>query len=363
MGLLWSNFARATVASPPSGTGGLSFSVAAGKGALFPNPGAGEYFYGVFTNSAKSAYEIVKIESRSTDSFTIAASGRGLDGTTAQTWAANDIFYVPMTKVALDEVPFAAANKAIAALTPAADKVPYFTGAAAAALATLTSFGRSLIALADISALASLIGIFTTGDVKLTLKTTADAGWVLMDDKTIGDASSGATGRANADTEALYTLLWNNTTNAWCPVSTGRGASAAADFAAHKTITLPRTLGRALAVAGSGSSLTARALAEYLGTETHTLTTAQIPPHQHSGTTGSENASHDHNLPDVAWRSDGEGLSWVGGTSIFSGTRGGTTYGQNQNHQHAFTTNNDGGSGGSHPNMQPSLFLNVMVKL
>lgn len=96
---------------------------------------------------------------------------------------------------------------------------------------------------------------FTTGDAKLTWKTAADTGWVLADDKKIGSGSSGANGRANADTEALYTLLWNNIIDAWAPVSSGRGANAAADFAANKTITLPKTLGRALAVFGTGSTV------------------------------------------------------------------------------------------------------------
>ncbi len=96
---------------------------------------------------------------------------------------------------------------------------------------------------------------FTTGDVKPTLKTTADTTWVMMDDKTIGDASSGATGRANADTAALFTLLWTNIIDAWAPVSGGRGGSAAADYAAHKTIALPKTLGRSLAIGGTGTSV------------------------------------------------------------------------------------------------------------
>ena len=51
-------------------------------------------------------------------------------------------------------------------------------------------------------------------------------------------ASSGATERANADTATLFAYLWNNFSNTICPVSTGRGANAAADFAANKTITL-----------------------------------------------------------------------------------------------------------------------------
>jgi hypothetical protein len=116
---------------------------------------------------------------------------------------------------------------------------------------------------------------FTTGDVKLSIKTVADTGWVLMNDGTIGNAASAATTRANADTEPLFTLLWNNTVNGDVAVSSGRGASAAADFAANKTIALPKALGRELAVYGTGSGLTARALGSITGAET--ITTAHLP--------------------------------------------------------------------------------------
>lgn len=158
--------------------------------------------------------------------------------------------------------------------------------------------------------------LFTTGDVKLTLKTTADTGWVLMDDGTIGDASSSATTRANADTENLFTLLWNNTADAQCAVSGGRGANAAADFAAHKTLALPKALGRALATYGSGSGLTARALALTTGTETHTLTSAETT----------------------------------------------ATFNLNVNGGSQFTVPTQGTSD-PHQNMQPTLFLNTMIKL
>lgn len=99
---------------------------------------------------------------------------------------------------------------------------------------------------------------FETGDVKLTLATTAPAGWVLADDGTIGNALSGATTRANEDTADLFILLWNNVSDTEAPVSGGRGLSAVDDFDAGKTITLTRMLGRALAISGSGSGLTAR---------------------------------------------------------------------------------------------------------
>jgi len=51
-----------------------------------------------------------------------------------------------------------------AGLTGAADKVSYFTGAGAKALATLTSYGRSIIALADRAGLLSLLSL-TTSDI------------------------------------------------------------------------------------------------------------------------------------------------------------------------------------------------------
>ena len=119
----------------------------------------------------------------------------------------------------------------------------------------------------------SALSSFSTGDIKATLKTVADAGWVMMDDGTIGNAASSATTRANADTEDLFTLLWTNCADAQCAVSGGRGASAAADFAANKRIALPKILGRAIGAAGAGSGLTSRALAETTGAETHRRST------------------------------------------------------------------------------------------
>ena len=54
-----------------------------------------------------------------------------------------------------------AALDALGALTPAADRLPYFTGASAAALAPFTSFGRSLVDDADASAARATLGLGT----------------------------------------------------------------------------------------------------------------------------------------------------------------------------------------------------------
>lgn len=63
----------------------LSIQVGVGAGALFPAPGVGEFFLAALVN-ALGDFEIVKIESRASDIFTVAAAGRGQEGTSAQAW-------------------------------------------------------------------------------------------------------------------------------------------------------------------------------------------------------------------------------------------------------------------------------------
>lgn len=84
---------------------------------------------------------------------------------------------------------------------------------------------------------------FPPGWIAAMARLTAPAGWLLIDGKTIGNAASGATSRANSDTVALYAELWAFPA-ASVPIydNTGaastRGASAAADFAAGKRLPL-----------------------------------------------------------------------------------------------------------------------------
>lgn len=172
---------------------------------------------------------------------------------------------------------------------------------------------------------------FSTGDIKLTLKTTADTGWVMCADKSIGSTASTATGRANDDTNALFLLLWNGFSNTLCPVSSGRGSSAAADWTANKTITMTLMLGRVLAVSGTGSGLTARTLGSTVGAE---AVAVPLPAHTHT--------------LDV-YGSDGAG----GSTQATGNTTGATTE----------TTSSSGVGSPTLSTMQPTSFLNAMVKL
>ena len=96
-----------------------------------------------------------------------------------------------------------------------------------------------------------------TGAVAGFRRTSAPSGWVVENGGTIGNGSSNATTRANSDTESLFTLLWNDFSTLVIKTAGGvvttRGASAAADFAANKQLTLHDSRTRFLR--GSDSSL------------------------------------------------------------------------------------------------------------
>lgn len=145
------------------------------------------------------------------------------------------------------------------------------------------------------------------GAVMMYTATTAPSGWVRCNGRTIGNAASSATERANADTADLYTHLWTNFADAQCPVSGGRGASAAADYAANKAIGLPDWRGRSpFGLDDMGNSAAGRLGAVITdettngatgGAETVTLAQANLPNATLtvSGTTNS-NGAHTHDI-------------------------------------------------------------------
>lgn len=187
--------------------------------------------------------------------------------------------------------------------------------------------------------------------------TVAPAGYVLAAGSTIGKVGSVAT-LASVVTQGLYEVLWAACSNTVCPVSSGRGASAAADYAALKTLQLPDLRGYApIGLDNLGGSAASRAaawtsLGVVGGAATHTLVTGEIPAHNHAIT----DPGHTH----TNVRMTQTGLS-------FTGPGGGTAYVPNSTEPTGtattgITINNTGGDG-AHNNMQPSYGVGYAIKL
>lgn len=204
---------------------------------------------------------------------------------------------------------------------------------------------------------------WSTGDVKLTLKTVADSGWLLFDDTTMGSASSGANHASSAN-QALFELLYDNINDTNCPILTSSGAAttrgaqgtSSQAWAANCRMTLPKTLGRALAVAGAGSGLTSRALGSTVGGETQTLITANLPPYTPSGSVSTVNSQAGNGtvqFPDQG----GPTKVMIGGTSS------GGSLAQPMALSSSFSGSAQGGTSTAFSIMQPSSFMNAMVKL
>lgn len=209
-----------------------------------------------------------------------------------------------------------------------------------------------------------------TGAMMMFGATTAPTGWLRCNGRTVGNASSSATERANADTATLFSFLWDNYADSVCAVSTGRGASAAADYAANKNIGLPDLRGRAFFglddMGGSAASRLGTVITSQTtngasgGTETHTLSVADVPAHTHtfSATTSSDGA-HTH-----TWGTSNPLNATSGGSGSAAG--GSTTYTTSSDGAHTHTvsgTTGSYGSGGAHSNMPPAFLTTFIIKL
>lgn len=192
--------------------------------------------------------------------------------------------------------------------------------------------------------------VFQPGWTVFLLQTGPVTGFVRLNGRTIGSATSGASERANADAASVYTYYWANCADAQCPVSTGRGGSAAADFAANKTLTLPDMRGRApFGLADMGNSDSARLNGITFGsgnkttpnssggTDTHTLTVAQMPSHTHT------QDAHLHTETTTAFSP----VAAAGGTANVGSSA------PSQNTGSTTATNQNTGGGLAHPIMNP----------
>jgi len=126
--------------------------------------------------------------------------------------------------------------------------------------------------------------------------------------------------------------------------------TAAAAWAANCRMTLPKMLGHALGVAGAGSGLTSRTMGVSVGTETQTLITANLPPYTPAGIIASSGSFSGAPL--------GPFTGNPGGTTLIQS--GGGTVGVSVSS--TFTGTPQGGTSTAFSIMQPSQFLNAIVK-
>ncbi len=222
---------------------------------------------------------------------------------------------------------------------------------------------------------------FQPGDTMETYSSTLPDGWLWVDGKTIGNATSGATSRANGDTVNLFTVLWNSISNAVLTIQdssgnpTTRGISASVDFAANKRMPLPDKRGKIAAAAdnlggtpagiltgNTAQGVDGTILGNVGGEQSHSLIINEITAHVHASSSLTTNVTGNHT----------HDITTTGGggfdpTHIFNGvpTTTGTSSTQNAgNHSHSITGNTDS-SGGSltHNNVQPTIIANFRIKL
>lgn len=203
---------------------------------------------------------------------------------------------------------------------------------------------------------------FVTGDWKGTTLSSLQAGWIWAAG-TIGNASSNATSRANADTQALFTAYWNDAAYNYSGSTAGagklqvytsagaavaKGASAAADWAANRQIAVPdfrdrvpagrgNMVGTAGRLSGQTGGVSGNGLGNVGGEETHTLTTSEMPSHRHG--------------PQSILNMDPSttGQNWGGGSRTLWVTDTNGTF--------------PAGGDAPHNNVQPTIITNIIIKL
>ncbi len=93
------------------------------------------------------------------------------------------------------------------------------------------------------------------------------------------------------------------------------------------------------------------------GQQNEVLTVGQLPAHTHSGTTGTESATHTHGVPVINTTAN------TAGTGFCATSLGniGTSTTESATHTHSITTDNGTGGGAAHPVLSPAIIFNKII--
>ena len=194
-----------------------TLSITASDGALFPSPTGGDYFYATLIDTSNNL-EIIKVTTRSTDTFSVIA--RGQEGTTARAFVAGDRVELRITAGGLTDVITQATTQAtLAAASAAASLVSEGladTDATATAADAVSTAADAVSTAADLVTMDTALSAIALPFTFSTTTSMADpgAGIVRFNSGTIAsvtamafDATSAATGNPDVSD---FLAMWDD---------------------------------------------------------------------------------------------------------------------------------------------------------